>query len=118
MLLRALHGVGIAIIIVTGPMLISTYTTPDLNTNIMGMIMAFAAFGLVIGQIFGGYLVDIFSWHWAYSLNVPFGVIILTVLLLTEPKDVPATRGMKGFDWTGSILAFISAGCLIFVISK
>ncbi|MFI2207389.1 DHA2 family efflux MFS transporter permease subunit [Streptomyces sp. NPDC020192] len=45
--------------------------------------------GPVIGPVLGGWLVDAASWHWIFLVNLPVGLLALTLALRLLPRDEP-----------------------------
>ena len=101
---RALQGVGAAMIL---PASLSV-----INAVFVGKsrAIAFAVWGATIGgmaalgPLVGGWLTTYASWHWAFLINLPIGIIVLIGVLLV----VPETRdllGRKGVDLPGTLLS-------------
>ena len=92
---------------------------------------AFALYGIAviiaptIGPTLGGWMTDNFSWHWIFFINVPFGILSLSLVqwLLVEPPVLEAerrerlARGLK-VDWIGFALVALWLGCLEIVLDK
>lgn len=92
---------------------------------------AFALYGIAViiaptvGPTLGGWITDNFSWHWIFFINVPFGILSLSLVqwLLVEPPALEAERrerlkhGLK-VDWIGFALVTLWLGCLEIVLSK
>ena len=92
---------------------------------------AFALYGIAViiaptvGPTLGGWMTDNFSWHWIFFINVPFGILSLSLVqwLLVEPPALEAERrerlkhGLK-VDWIGFALVTLWLGCLEIVLSK
>jgi MFS transporter, DHA2 family, multidrug resistance protein len=92
---------------------------------------AFALYGIAviiaptIGPTLGGWITDNFSWHWIFFINVPFGILSLSLVqwLLVEPAALVEERrerlkhGLK-VDWIGFALVAVWLGCLEIVLDK
>jgi MFS transporter, DHA2 family, multidrug resistance protein len=92
---------------------------------------AFAIYGVAVivapalGPTIGGYITDNASWHWIFFLNVPFGILSLTLVhfFVDEPTILQKERrdklkdGLK-VDWVGFLLVAIFLGCLEIVLDK
>jgi MFS transporter, DHA2 family, multidrug resistance protein len=89
--------------------------------------MAFAVYGIAvvmapaIGPTLGGWITDNFSWRWIFFVNIPVGVLSLT---LTQRliQDPPYFRRRKlsetHIDYIGLGLVAIGLGCLQVVLDK
>ena len=106
---RALQGVGGAMIL---PASLSV-----INAVFVGKsrAVAFAVWGgtiggmAALGPLVGGYLTTYASWHWAFLINVPIGILVVVGVLLTVP-ETKELGGPKGMDVLGTIL--ITTGLL------
>jgi DHA2 family multidrug resistance protein len=92
---------------------------------------AFALYGIAvimaptIGPTLGGWITDNYSWHWIFFINLPFGILSLSLVqwLLVEPEALEKERrqrlagGLK-VDWIGFILVALFLGCLEIVLDK
>jgi DHA2 family multidrug resistance protein len=88
--------------------------------------MAFAVYGMAvvlapaIGPTLGGFITDRASWRWIFFINVPVGVVSLT-LTRRVLEDPPWARGQLSkvhIDWTGLALMAAGLGCLQVVLDK
>jgi DHA2 family multidrug resistance protein len=55
--------------------------------------------GPMLGPTLGGYLTDFYNWRWVFYVNLPFGIIAVTGLVLFMPA-APARPALK-FSWYG-----------------
>jgi EmrB/QacA subfamily drug resistance transporter len=86
----------------------------------MGMAMGIwgiaAIMAPAVGPTAGGYLVDYYSWHLIFTINIPIGFIafLLTYMFIEE---TPVNAKLK-FDYLGSVLSCIGLFCLLLALSK
>ncbi len=60
-----------------------------------------------IGPTLGGWLTQMFSWHWLFLINVPVGLAVAAVVWSTLDIDKPDRSLFSRFDWWG--LGFMAA---------
>lgn len=77
----------------------------------------FAA-AIVFGPLLGGPLTDIFGWRSVFYVNVPLGAIgtLMAIRYIREP--VEKIKGIKHFDWWGSIFLGISLAAMVLVLDR
>ena len=90
--------------------------------------MAFAVYGMAVvvapalGPTLGGYLTDTVGWRWIFFLNVPIGVLSLTLTsrLLVDPPHLVQARKQKGMkiDYPGLGLVALGVGALQIMLDK
>ncbi|ADG07777.1 DHA2 family efflux MFS transporter permease subunit [Kyrpidia tusciae] len=68
-----------------------------------------------VGPTFGGYLIQYFSWHLLFLVNVPFGLLaaLFGMILL---RETPIQTDL-GFDTAGFILSMVGTGTLLLALS-
>lgn len=89
--------------------------TPRERGAIQGWIGSVFGFSSVIGPLLGGYLTELFSWHWVFLINVPLGIIILFLLIRYMPYIPPVSN--QRFDFIGGILVFIWSFAFLLLFS-
>lgn len=119
---RALLGAGGAMIMPTTLSMIRTvFTDPRERALALGVWAAISSVGMAVGPIIGGLLLERFSWHAAFLVNVPLMIaaLIAGLLLLPEARDpapgrwdalgtAQAVVGMVAFVW--AVKHFAKAG--------
>jgi EmrB/QacA subfamily drug resistance transporter len=112
---RALQGVG-------GSMILPT-TLALLNATFRGKErnIAFAVWGSTIGSmaavgpVLGGWLTTAFSWHWAFWINLPFGLLALVGVLACFPESRQLATD-RFTDWVAAGASFLGFGMLVFAL--
>ncbi len=108
--MRGLQGVAGALMVPESLALIrAVYTDPAERGRAIGAWSGWSGISTVIGPLLGGWLVDTFSWRWAFFVGVP--LIAVTAWLLF--RYVPESRGRKTsarLDWPGAALITLGLG--------
>ncbi|KAK8846517.1 hypothetical protein IAR55_005603 [Kwoniella newhampshirensis] len=123
---RAIAGLGAAGIFGGGLTILAEIT------SLHNRALYFALFGIcfavasVIGPLVGGAFSDHVTWRWCFYINLPFGGIAMTCLVLFQPSVPPLGRAAtyQGYDkhmflqvlqldWVGMILSLAWAVCII-----
>jgi EmrB/QacA subfamily drug resistance transporter len=84
---RAVQGVGAALLVPGSLALLGANFPQDERGRAIGTWSAFSGITAAVGPVVGGLLVDRFSWHWAFLLNLPFGVLLLAVCAARVPES-------------------------------
>ena len=118
MVWRALQGfLGGAMI----PTVFATSFTifpPRLRGVISPVIGLIATLAPTIGPTVGGYLTDLFSWHWIFLVNIVPGIMVTIGTWATIDFDKPNFSLIKTFDWTGLVLLAVFLGTLEYVLEE
>uniref|UniRef100_A0AAU6WWE8 MFS transporter n=1 Tax=Chryseobacterium endophyticum TaxID=1854762 RepID=A0AAU6WWE8_9FLAO len=106
---RVLQGVGGSLMTPVGKLaLIKTFDKNEL-LKAMNFAIIPALIGPVLGPLVGGYMVDYLSWHWIFLINIPIGILGITLGLKFMPdyKSKAVDFDLKGF------LIFAAASLLL-----
>lgn len=112
---RSLQGIGGAMIL---PASLSV-----INALFVGKsrAIAFAVWGgtiggmAALGPLVGGYLTTYASWHWAFLINVPIGIVVLIGVLVVVP-ETRDLHGRKGMDVPGTLLITLGLVGIVFAV--
>ncbi len=103
---RIIQGIGGAMILSLG-FAVATEAFPSAERGkAMGILASVVTLGLVVGPVLGGLLVDLFSWHWIFFINLPLGILGTYMVRNYVVGSIPSEQ--TGFDFTGAILFFFS----------
>lgn len=89
--------------------------------------LAFALYGIVailapsIGPTLGGWITDNYSWHWIFYINIPVGILALTLVqrMVDDPPWIKADRNrLRNVDGFGIALLVISMAALQITLDK
>lgn len=112
---RALQGIGGAMILPASLSVINAVFTGRSRA------VAFAVWGgtiggmAALGPLVGGWLTTNASWHWAFLINVPIGLLVLVGVLVTVP-ETKALGGPKGIDVLGTALITLGLVGIVFAL--
>ena len=70
----------------------------------IGAVSGFAAFGLMIGPLYGGFVADLLDWRWAIGVIGLYVLAQAVVTLLMAPPDKTAAqlKDARALHWTGA----------------
>jgi len=77
-----------------------------------------AILGPVLGPLIGGWLTENISWHYAFFINLPVGIILITLLLVTMPHQKPQLSELWQADWLGIAGMALGLGGLTIVLEE
>lgn len=105
---RILQGVGGALMVPVGRIIVLRNTGKEDLIRAIGLITWPGLIGPVVGPALGGFLTSYASWHWIFFINVPIGLVgIFLSWTLIEPfrAEKPLPFDLVGFVFTGVALA-------------
>ncbi len=89
--------------------------TRPIISPIIGLVATLAP---TIGPTVGGYLTDLFSWHWLFLVNIVPGIFVTVSTYLLVDFDEPDFSLFKTFDWSGLAFMAVFLGSLEFVLEE
>lgn len=113
--MRAMQGVGNALMGSNSLAIIKSFTKPEEITIAMGYASSLIGLGMSLGPPLGGLLTHAFGWPSVFFINVPLGVLALLLARCRLP-DTPASPAVS-LDPVGSALVFVSVGSGMFALS-
>jgi EmrB/QacA subfamily drug resistance transporter len=98
---RALQGLGAAMMI-PGSLAIINLTVPhERRGRAIGLWSGFAGGIAAIGPFVGGWLVQHFSWHAIFYINLPLGLAAFLLAIYAVPES--RNENAKSLDWWGTL---------------
>lgn len=77
-----------------------------------------AILGPVLGPLIGGWLTENISWHYAFFINLPVGLLLITLLLVGLPHQKPKLKELRQADWMGIAGLALGLGGLTIVLEE
>jgi EmrB/QacA subfamily drug resistance transporter len=112
---RILQGLGAGLITPIGSaMLFRAFPLAERSTATVG-VLSVAVVAPAVGPVLGGVLVDNTSWRWIFLVNLPIGVVALTLAALWLREERHAAAGR--LDLRGLLLSATGVSLLIYTLS-
>ncbi|MFA6379223.1 MAG: DHA2 family efflux MFS transporter permease subunit [Candidatus Omnitrophota bacterium] len=115
---RCIQGLGGSMMLVSAFASIMAYLPKEHIGLSMGVMTTSAAFGVLAGPLAGGFIINYFSWHWIFLVNVPIGILVIFFGLRVIPDlEKPVACTTKKIDLVGIILSMLALFLLIFALN-
>lgn len=111
---RAVQGVGGALLVPGSLALITAAFPEDERGKAFGTWAAFTGITAGAGPLVGGWLIDHFSWAWAFAVNVPLALVVLGATWSRVPESRDAKQLHQKLDVPGALLATAGLGGIVF----
>jgi EmrB/QacA subfamily drug resistance transporter len=113
---RGLQGIGGGILISLPFIVVGEIFSPRERAKYMGILASVFGFADVLGPILGGVITDSFGWRWVFFINVPVGIIAVTMILYSLPNfKLPDVK--KVIDYSGIITFTLALSSLFLAIT-
>ncbi len=110
---RSMQGIGGALLVPGSLALISSTFNEKERGKAIGTWSGFSAITTAIGPVFGGWLVEHWSWRAAFFLNVPLAIAVLVISVWKVPETREKDHHGR-LDWLGAALATIGLGGVVY----
>jgi EmrB/QacA subfamily drug resistance transporter len=109
---RALQGLGAGAIVPIVQTVIGDLYSVRERSRVQGYTASVWGVASILGPIVGGAITQYISWRWIFFINLPFGVVAIT--LLSRRLHETVERKEHKIDFTGAIIMSIGLSALIF----
>jgi EmrB/QacA subfamily drug resistance transporter len=106
-LFRALQGLGAGIIVTVPKKIIAEMVPPRQRGKYMGLFGIAGGISTVVGPTLGGLITDSLGWQWIFFVNVPIGILALSIIIPYLPEFGVIVKE-KVMDYLG-IITFTGA---------
>jgi len=111
---RAVQGIGAALLVPGSLALISATFPESQRGQAIGTWSAFSGIAAAIGPVVGGFLVDHYSWTWAFLINLPLGAALLALCAAKVPESRAEPAQHAALDIVGAVLATLGLAGVVF----
>ena len=111
---RALMGVAASCVLPPALSLLAVLFPPELRPKALGIWSGVAGFGLALGPVAGGLLVDLGGWRWVFLVNVPFVLLAVPLGLRWLPES--RRPGAPPLDLPGVALSTLALTGIVFAL--
>ncbi len=116
---RFIQAIGAAMVM-ANTMGIITEAFPDQQrAEALAVNSMFISVGAISGPALGGFIMAIFSWRWIFLINIPVGIIVLTLGFKVLPKPKKSVKSIvqttRSVNWPGQFL--FTLGMVILFLS-
>jgi MFS transporter, DHA2 family, multidrug resistance protein len=115
---RVLQGLGGGAMMPMSQAILMETFPPDEQAVAMSVWGLGAMIAPVAGPIVGGWIVDNYSWRWIFYINVPVGLIAITMMEVFVHDPTYLRRNIKTVDWWGLWLLVAGLACLQVMLDK
>ncbi|HDZ19316.1 hypothetical protein LCGC14_0844850 [marine sediment metagenome] len=113
---RFIQGLGAALIYATGNAILTATFPTSQRGKVIGINVTGVYIGLTLSPLLGGIMTENFGWRSQFWFNIPFGVLIIFLVLLKFKGEWTSEKKEK-FDYLGSIVYALFLFFLIFALS-
>jgi len=113
---RVLQGLGSGIILPVGMAIITREFPPDKRGIALGFWSVAASASVSLGPTAGGYLIDHYSWHTIFDINVPIGLVGMAASFVVLREFASDER--PAFDVVGFLSLGLSLTTLILALAN
>jgi EmrB/QacA subfamily drug resistance transporter len=109
---RALQGIGAAFVAANSPAIVTESFESWERGKALGINAMAVYVGLTSGPVIGGLLVQSFGWRSIFYVNVPIGILVVTLAAM-KLKERKASSSGERFDFPGAVTLSIALASLL-----
>lgn len=111
---RAVQGLGAGALFPIALAVIGDLFTPQERGRYQGLFGAVFGISFILGPFLGGFLTDHASWRWVFYVNIPVGILAISVIAVALPNLGRSPARVRDLDFIG--IAVFTAGVVPLLI--
>lgn len=116
LVMRAVEGVGNALMFGTAIALVTSVVNAELRGTAIGIAMTGVFLGQLAGPLLAGALTDVYGWQMVYLILVPIALLSFVLAVPFIPRDAPTDK--MPYDWVGAVLFILGMTLGLYGFSK
>ena len=117
-LFRLIQGFAAGVLIPVEQLILRRTFHPSEHRLVMGVYGATVMIGPAIGPVVGGYIIDNFTWHWIFLVNLPIGIIGYIAVDMFVKKDIVTEKIKEKTDLLGVVLLGLFVTSLVVLLER
>jgi DHA2 family multidrug resistance protein len=121
MVLRALQGAAGGGLQPMGQAILADSFPPEKRGMATALYGIAAVVAPIVGPVLGGWITDSYDWRWIFLINVPIGIVLLSLISSLLPEsgaDRAHAEGGGRVDGWGFAFIALTLGCLQIVLDR
>ena len=114
---RILQSVGGAMMMAIGPAILTRSFPASQRGQALGIQASVVYTGLTVGPGLGGAIASALGWRWVFFINLPIGIVAISVALSVLKADPKIALGGR-FDYAGAGSFILTLFTLVLVLSR
>ncbi|MBP0483861.1 MDR family MFS transporter [Sagittula salina] len=106
---RAVQGLGAGALIVTAMATVGDLLPPRQRGMAQGILGAAFGVSTVVGPLLGGFIVQHWSWHWIFFVNLPVGAVAFVIIGMALPRRTDLRKRRVDYAGAGLLAATLAA---------
>lgn len=114
---RGVQAIGGAMLASNAPAIVTGTFPAQLRGRVFGLVSTMTYLGLTVGPSLGGWLTQSLGWRSIFYINVPVGILALSLSLFFIPKEPPSIAGQR-FDLLGALVFLSGLSSLLLGLNR
>lgn len=113
---RLIQGLGGGLLMPVGQTMAYRIFPKQERAKLTAMVMAAALMAPALSPTIGGWIIQYFTWHWIFFLNIPFVIIAILLAFFWLREEIIGVDG--SLDFIGIFLMSIGVSALLYGLSS